>query len=415
METFLALTAGGSILIVLLLLLNRVLGKQLSNTAYYYAWLLVMLRFLLPLPGLLPTSLTGEKTQSEPEQLHSAISVSRPDLSDERRQEPTGGYEQFWQNALMREPTVISAAEPEARTNRDINLKSPSLWFGIWMAGACFSLGFYTVSYFRFSRQLHRSLHAPKEQDLHVYGMFHARKPALYRCAALHTPLMCGVLHPRIILPDIQYDDAVLENILRHELMHYRRKDTLYKWFAVLTYAVQWFNPLVYLMRQEVDRACELSCDEMLMCRMDRQARQSYGETLLSMAASAALPAGVVATTFATEKKNLKERLEQIMKYTPNRKRILSSLLALLLMISCAVLTGPKSSAENNTDVTMREVTVSTVDELLDAITPNTVITLNDGIYDLSKASTYGGPQRGAYWMWEETYDGYMLVIENID
>ena len=133
--------------------------------------------------------------------------------------------------------------------------------------------------------------------------------------------MMCGVLHPRIILPDLRYEDEVLENVLRHELMHYRRRDTLYKWFAVLTYAVQWFNPLVYLMRREVDRACELSCDEMLMRCMDRQARQSYGETLLSMAASAALPTGVVATTFATEKKNLKERLEQIMKFKPNRKR----------------------------------------------------------------------------------------------
>ena len=415
METFLALTLGGSILILLLVLLNRVLGKQLSNTAYYYAWLLVMLRFLLPLPGLLPTSLTVEKTQPEQTQIRAEMPPQRPDMPNELREQRSGGYEEFWQNAMITEPSAVSAAEPEVRTNRSIDLKSPSLWFGVWGVGACFSLGFYTLSYFRFSRQLRRSLHAPTEQDLRVYGTFRIRKPALYRCAGIHTPMMCGVLHPRIILPDLRYEDEVLENVLRHELMHYRRRDTLYKWFAVLTYAVQWFNPLVYLMRREVDRACELSCDEMLMRCMDRQARQSYGETLLSMAASAALPAGVVATTFATEKKNLKERLEQIMKFKPNRKRILSSLLALVLMISCAVLTGPKSSAENSADVTMREVTVSTVDELLDAIAPNTVITLNDGIYDLSKASTYGGPQNGRYWMWEETYDGYMLVIENID
>ena len=191
METFLALTLGGSILILLLVLLNRVFGKHLSSTTYYYAWLLVMLRFLLPLPGLLPTSLTVEKAQPEQTQIRAEMPPQRPDMPNELREQRSGGYEEFWQNAMITEPSAVSAAEPEVRTNRSIDLKSPSLWFGVWGVGACFSLGFYTVSYFRFSRQLRRSLHAPTEQDLRVYGTFRIRKPALYRCAGIHTPMMC--------------------------------------------------------------------------------------------------------------------------------------------------------------------------------------------------------------------------------
>ena len=51
METLLSLTLSGSALALLLLGLKRLLGRRLSATVYYYAWLLVLLRFLLPLPG----------------------------------------------------------------------------------------------------------------------------------------------------------------------------------------------------------------------------------------------------------------------------------------------------------------------------------------------------------------------------
>ncbi len=125
METFLALTLGGSILILLLVLLNRVFGKHLSSTTYYYAWLLVMLRFLLPLPGLLPTSLTVEKAQPEQTQIRAEMPPQRPDMPNELREQRSGGYEEFWQNAMITEPSAVSADEPEVRTNRSGCLFQP--------------------------------------------------------------------------------------------------------------------------------------------------------------------------------------------------------------------------------------------------------------------------------------------------
>jgi beta-lactamase regulating signal transducer with metallopeptidase domain len=92
-------------------------------------------------------------------------------------------------------------------------------------------------------------------------------------------------------------------------------------------------------MRREVNRACELSCDEMLLRRMDDLQRRAYGETLLNMASGAALPAGVVATSFATEKKNLKERLIQIMEFQKTKSKVLASVLAFVLLFSCALFT----------------------------------------------------------------------------
>ena len=51
METLLTLSLSGSALALLLLLLRRVFVRQMPSTVYYYAWLLVLLRFALPAGG----------------------------------------------------------------------------------------------------------------------------------------------------------------------------------------------------------------------------------------------------------------------------------------------------------------------------------------------------------------------------
>ena len=60
MKTLLTLTLSGSALALLLLLLRRLLPRRMPSTVYYYAWLLVLLRFTLPLPGLIPVGHRAE-------------------------------------------------------------------------------------------------------------------------------------------------------------------------------------------------------------------------------------------------------------------------------------------------------------------------------------------------------------------
>lgn len=59
------------------------------------------------------------------------------------------------------------------------------------------------------------------------------------------------------------------------------------------------------------------------------------------------------------------------------------------------------------------EVHVSTVDELLAAIAPDTTIYLEPGTYTLSEAADYGSG--GSDWYtWEEDFDGYSLTIQQV-
>lgn len=107
-------------------------------------------------------------------------------------------------------------------------------------------------------------------------------------------------------------------------------------------------------------------------------------------------------------------------------KKFISALSALALILS---LTACSQSAAGETTVIATAVpaettavpvpvqdgvyTVSTVDEFIAAIGPDREIRLEPGTYDLSTASTYAGETGNEFCCWQETFDGYELVIQN--
>ena len=425
MKTLLVLTLSGSALALLLLGLRYFALRRMPSTVYYYAWLLVLLRFALPLPGLIPTTFETKATETP--------IYSETYIQDYNEQIPVlpqnavpGGA-----SAVLSEPqiSVPSAETPETqtttfthKTTRSMDWRSPKLWLTIWAFGAALSLGLTVLAYLRFTIHLRHELHRPDRFTREVYASIPGRKPAVFRSNVVRTPLTFGVFSPKIVLPEREYDAELLLNILRHELMHYHRFDTLYKWVANVILSVHWFNPLSWFIRKELNRACELSCDEMLLRSMTRGEKQSYGNTLLSMAATSALPAGVVATTFATEKRNLKERLVQIMEYKKSGARMLAAVLALVLLAGCGIAAGPAASAGevSTSPADDNAIRVTNVDELLAAIAPNTVIELAAGEYNLSAASNYGADTHSSYYSWngvwsEEGQNRAELVIQNVE
>ncbi len=80
----------------------------------------------------------------------------------------------------------------------------------------------------------------------------------------------------------------------------------------------------------------------MLIRSMDKYEKQAYGETLLTLAASRTLPANLASTTFSTEKRNLKERLTQIMHYKVSTGTVFLTALILAVLAGCGAAAGPR-------------------------------------------------------------------------
>ncbi|MCL2748267.1 MAG: M56 family metallopeptidase, partial [Oscillospiraceae bacterium] len=217
----------------------------------------------------------------------------------------------------------------------------------VYALGVLGLLLYYLINYKSYTR-LHcrRNRTANAEEYAMLVGLCgRHRVPRLYRNPLAVTPMLIGLFRPAIILPDREYTDAQLHSVLLHELTHLRRKDMLVKWLSVLASAVHWFNPLVWLVRREIDRACELACDEAVIRGLETDGKQSYGDTLISVAADARAPRVVLSTTMCEEKKTLKERLESIMKYKSKSKVIVAVSLALMVVLSaCGMVLGASSA-----------------------------------------------------------------------
>ena len=349
MRTVLLLSLCGTALAAFLALLRRVLKNRLPHGLFYYLWLLVLLRLLvpvaLPVPGL-------ELTLPEP---RSAEAVTPPVSVQAAPDGMVGQPIPFDPSYVQTVPadTVITGNGLELSFQQEKTLWYRSVWtflcenfLHIWLAGAAIHFLWFAVSYFRFCRSLKQDcLPLWEHEQALLEGLRGKWRVEAFRSPLAQTPMLVGLIRPRIILPETAITTLQLECILRHELTHLRRRDLLYKWFTVAVTSFHWFNPLMPWLRREIDRCCELSCDEGVIRTMTEGQKQAYGETLLALAAVHALPRTVPATTLCEEKAQLKERLVGIMKHKKVTAAILllSCLLA-LLVAGCAAVLGPNAA-----------------------------------------------------------------------
>ena len=93
----------------------------------------------------------------------------------------------------------------------------------------------------------------------------------------LSTPMNIGMFSQNIILPTTKYTSKELELILKHELIHQKRYDFLYKLLMSIACAINWINPLVYLMVKDIKYYCESSCDEEVINKSSKDEIKTYG------------------------------------------------------------------------------------------------------------------------------------------
>lgn len=89
-----------------------------------------------------------------------------------------------------------------------------------------------------------------------------------------------------------------------------------YKWLVQIAICFHWFNPFVYFMGREINRACELSCDEAVIRTFDQGAQRAYGDTLLNAIGAGGKYNDSLASVMLNENAELlKERLDAIMRF----------------------------------------------------------------------------------------------------
>ena len=340
--TILSLSVSGSVMALILFAGKPLLKNRVSKAFSYYIWLLVLLRLVLPIAA--PINIMGTLFHVQQPNTETAgptgISAATEQV-DQHSGNPSNTQ------AISPEMPKNETKTPQVSSNAGHSvsiwdlIKNNALW--IWLSGSIISFGWFMTAYIFFSRRMRRSCVAPQRDDMAVFRKMCRDRHIRLACSSnVTTPVLFGIIHPVMVLPQFAYVrnqmENELKNILRHELTHYRRKDILYKWFVVAVTSLHWFNPFMVLVRKEIGKACELSCDEAVISNMSTAEMRQYGNTLLTFSAAKKYPAGIPATTLSEGKAELKERLVSIMKYEKKPTWVIVlTLMLTVLLTSCAV------------------------------------------------------------------------------
>lgn len=109
------------------------------------------------------------------------------------------------------------------------------------------------------------------------------RQIRLKRCSDFDSPMLTGVIFPIVYLPDKELEEKERKFIYKHEFTHYKHRDLPVKWFVSLINAVNWFNPLFYLVMKNLNEACEIYCDEAVTKNMCTDDKKFYMNTILNL------------------------------------------------------------------------------------------------------------------------------------
>jgi bla regulator protein BlaR1 len=113
--------------------------------------------------------------------------------------------------------------------------------------------------------------------------------------AAAISPMLIGLLRPRLLLPvHLRNFEAVQQQlIIEHELTHWRRGDLRWMAAALALQTLFWFHPVMRMLRARLSWAQELACDRDVLRGRAPVERKAYAAALLAQLKLQLRPAGV--------------------------------------------------------------------------------------------------------------------------
>lgn len=314
MEAYLRNSLDLSVIALLIMALSPMLSRRYTAKCRYYLWVVVFAALLFP--------------------VRPQINVALPEFLRPLLPSGTGV------------PVSGTVHLPAATNTRDW-LQYAAL---LWGLGTICCLGRHAFQHLRFLSSVRRwsedveaaavlELFTRMKGELGIQGNI-----SLKSCACIKTPMLVGLLRPVLLLPQSGFHQDELPLILKHELIHHKRRDLWYKSLMLLALAIHWFNPVIYLVVKSALNLCEISCDEEVLKEIDAKGRARYGQAILGLIRKGGCQT-VFSTNFHSGPKGTKQRIYAMMDMT--RKRFSPVLFLMLLTITlCGTATFALSPAQ---------------------------------------------------------------------
>lgn len=332
-----------SILIGAILLAKKLAAGYLSGCSQYRVWFLLPVLLAVPFLPLRPTGFLqllrwfcSIKNSALPESGAAASDISAPLPAAD------------WMNDFS--VSVTRASAPAASC-------IPLL---LWTAGMLFMVFFLVKSRIRLYRIEQSALPLQNRNIRTLYRQCRIqlqikKEIPIYSTAFLKSPIIVGLLRPRIYLPIrliLEFRETDIRYMLLHELQHYKHKDAFLNCLMNLAAIVYWFNPIVWYALKEAKNDREIACDTFVLQMLDAEDYTDYGHTLLNFARSISLFPFSLAAGIGGSKKRIRKRILNIAMYQPKtgrpkiRERFVFSVLIVLILESISLIPVPASDTD---------------------------------------------------------------------
>ena len=221
-------------------------------------------------------------------------------------------------------PTKAGNAEKTAVSVAKHSIDIRSVLFLVWLAGSAVFLLFVGWRYrkiMRMSRCARLVDEGPLRIELERLALNIGKRnaPDLLLSDQVKSPFLFGLVQPRIVLPAQLpqiLSESEIRNVLLHELIHWKRRDLIVGWVQLLTQAVLWFHPLMWLANHRIRHERECACDEAAIQLADCQPK-NYGESLLKvlLESKGSAPAAIGFLGIFEKNTKLQSRVEGIMNH----------------------------------------------------------------------------------------------------
>lgn len=319
-QTFLLLSLVGSILTGILLVLKKWAKKYFPPLWQYVLWIGVLLVMVVPISVKIPAVAQPVLEKN----IENTVSPAPMEMTTTNVPIPLHTAENHMEETISAAKEVDSSLLP---------------WWDllalVWILGVLGSFGYRLIGYRRFVKYIRR-IGEPMELDAELPKRLRA-----YKTTEAVSPMVTGILSPILILPEEALIEGRLSYVLRHELIHYRRGDLIWRWLAVLAMSIHWFNPMVYVATAQMQEACEISCDWCVVRFMEQEKRNDYMRVILELLAATMQKKQILTTQMASEKKQLQRRFTMIRNQKQlGKKKIFLSVCVGTMLLSGAWLTG---------------------------------------------------------------------------
>lgn len=315
--------------VLALILLAPFLNRHYVAKWRYWIWVLFALRLIIPFKGT--ESIVGTLAQA------AASAVSAP-VAGDIYTPPAGAS--LSQGIVLEIPAQMTMPiAPQAGDNHTAGITPLDIAAVIWLAG-CVAIVFLNIFIYRhyMGQVLKRGIPIDDSDILDMLQELKEelrirRKLSVIRYSGAASPMIIGFGRPMLVLPEEAYRPEELAFILKHELVHLKRGDVYVKLLLMASKAVNWFNPVIWMMQKEAVADMELSCDERVVQGTNYSVRRAYTETLFSTLNRVCAKKVYFSTQFYGRKQIMKKRFLNILTKPQKRNGLFILAFAMILGI----------------------------------------------------------------------------------